>query len=325
MLYDEIKRLMLEEIPVVSQVVLVGTIRSGKNVRSIVSKVLIQICAKIGGIPWKIDSMPLLDKPAMVCGLDVYHAAHLGRKSVVGFCSSFNNSATKYWSKSIVQEKGVEVCVQVQSMLENSLSRFQKTAGVYPHRLIFYRDGLGEKQLHSVAQLEIDQIKAALSTLGLEGKLQFVYIVVCKRINTRLFAQGELKDTFKNPIPGMVVNSHITDPSIREFYLVSNYQRQGMVKPTRYMIFHDSLGTPQDQLELLTYKLCHSYFNVAGAISVPAPVMYAHKLATLVGNRAGGTEPVYARDGSLITSGTSNGLPPDVLPEFDKMQGLYFL
>lgn len=48
-LYDEIKRLLLEEIPVVSQIVLVGTIRAGKNLRSIVSKVLIQICAKIGG------------------------------------------------------------------------------------------------------------------------------------------------------------------------------------------------------------------------------------------------------------------------------------
>jgi hypothetical protein len=40
-LYDEIKRLLLEEISVVSQIVLVGTIRAGKNLRSIVSKVLI--------------------------------------------------------------------------------------------------------------------------------------------------------------------------------------------------------------------------------------------------------------------------------------------
>ena len=40
-LYDEIKKLLLEEIPIVSQVVLVGTIRAGKNIRSIVSKILI--------------------------------------------------------------------------------------------------------------------------------------------------------------------------------------------------------------------------------------------------------------------------------------------
>ena len=112
-LYDEIKRYLLEEVPIVSQVVLVGTIRAGKNLRSIVSKILIQICAKIGGVPWTIDEMPLLDRPAMVCGLDVYHATHLGRKSVLGFCSSFNNSATRYWSKSIIQDVGVEVSMNL--------------------------------------------------------------------------------------------------------------------------------------------------------------------------------------------------------------------
>jgi hypothetical protein len=133
--------------------------------------------------------------------------------------------------------------------------------------------------------------------------------------------------SFKNTIPGTVVNSGITQKSLREFYLVSTYARQGMPKPTRYVLLHDTLNVPQEQFELLTYKLCHSYFNVAGPISVPAPVMYAHKLASLVGNRAGGTEAFYARDGTLITNGTQNGLPPpEVLPEFsDKMQGLYFL
>jgi aubergine-like protein len=94
--------MLLEDIPVVSQVVLTSTINRGKNVRSIVSKVLVQICAKIGGIPWTVDKMPLLDVPSMICGLDVYHATHLGRKSVLGFCASFNNSATKYWSKTAI-------------------------------------------------------------------------------------------------------------------------------------------------------------------------------------------------------------------------------
>jgi aubergine len=110
----------------------------------------------------------------------------------------------------------------------------------------------------------------------------------------------------------MVVNTGITDRDKQEFYLVSCASHQGMVKPTRYTIIHDSLGAPRENLELLTYKLCHSYFNVAGAISVPAPVQYAHKLAGLVGDRAGGSAPVYARDGTMITSGSAPGLPPVV-------------
>ncbi len=101
--------------------------------------------------------------------------------------------------------------------------------------------------------------------------------------------------------------------------------RMGMVKPTKYTVIHDSLGAPRENLELLTYKLCHSYFNVAGAISVPAPVQYAHKLARLVGERANGSAPFFARDGTLITSGTPPGLPPVIHEKFDDHPGLYFL
>ena len=63
---------------------------------------MIQICAKIGGVPWTISEMPLLDRPSMVCGASFYKSPELGRKSILGFCSSFNSSATKYWSKSII-------------------------------------------------------------------------------------------------------------------------------------------------------------------------------------------------------------------------------
>lgn len=40
-LYDDLKRLLLKDLPVPSQVVLTNTIAKGKNVRSICSKILI--------------------------------------------------------------------------------------------------------------------------------------------------------------------------------------------------------------------------------------------------------------------------------------------
>jgi aubergine len=71
-LYDDLKKLLLKDIPVPSQVVLANTISRGKNVRSICSKILIQMCAKIGGEPWAIEKLPYFDLPSMVCGLDIY-------------------------------------------------------------------------------------------------------------------------------------------------------------------------------------------------------------------------------------------------------------
>ena len=36
-------------------------------------------------------------------------------------------------------------------------------------------------------------------------------------------------------------------------------------------------------MQLLTYKMCHLYYNWLGTIRVPAPCQYAHKYAYLVG------------------------------------------
>lgn len=58
--YDDVKKFLLTEFPVPSQVVLVGTIAKGKNLRSIVSKILIQMNAKVGGIPWAVDGLPFM-------------------------------------------------------------------------------------------------------------------------------------------------------------------------------------------------------------------------------------------------------------------------
>lgn len=103
--YDDVKKFLLTEFPVPSQVVLVGTIAKGKNLRSIVSKVLIQMNAKVGGIPWAVDGLPFMQEPTMICGMDVFHSTALGKKSVLAVTASMNQSATTYWSTSVVQDE----------------------------------------------------------------------------------------------------------------------------------------------------------------------------------------------------------------------------
>lgn len=129
-----------------SQVVLAATISKGKNLRSIVNKILIQINAKIGGIPWTVDQLPFMDKPTMVCGMDVFHSTTLGKKSVLALTASINNSATKYFSTSVIQsEIGQEASHTLNQGMTKALESFKKANnGAYPERVIFYRDGVGE-------------------------------------------------------------------------------------------------------------------------------------------------------------------------------------
>ena len=52
------------------------------------------------------------------------------------------------------------------------------------------------------------------------------------------------------------------------------------------MVVYDSICKDANLIQVLTYKLCFTYYNVSGSIKVPAPVQYAHRLANLVGERA---------------------------------------
>ena len=73
--------------PVPTQVVLASTISRGKNLRSIVTKILIQMNAKL----------PFSDKPMMVVGISQFKKR--AQKFAIGMCASMNNSCNKYFSR----------------------------------------------------------------------------------------------------------------------------------------------------------------------------------------------------------------------------------
>jgi len=60
-----------------------------------------------------------------------------------------------------------------------------------------------------------------------------------------------------------------------------------MSTPTRYTVVYDSVGESPEMIELLTYKLCYTYYNVSGSIKEPSAIRYAHRLAALIGERGG--------------------------------------
>lgn len=49
--------------------------------------------------------------------------------------------------------------------------------------------------------------------------------------------------------------------------------------PTHFYVPKNDSTLTKTDLQLLTYSLCHFYFNWAGPIKVPAPCQYAHKIA----------------------------------------------
>lgn len=80
-----------------------------------------------------------------------------------------------------------------------------------------------------------------------------------------------------------------------DFFLVSQQTRQGTVTPIHINIIHDTIGLAAEKVQEITFKLTHLYYNWPGTVRVPAPVQYAHKYASLIGDSVhfGGRKNIF--------------------------------
>ena len=135
--------------------------------------------------------------------------------------------------------------------------------GKYPERIVIYRDGVSDGQIPHVFDVEMPQIRCAISELaGDENQIKLAFVIVTKRVNARFFLRNSPspKDV-QNPAPGTVVDTEVTRRERYDFYLVSQSTRQGTVAPTCYNIIEDNTNWKPNHHQSLAYKLCHLYFN----------------------------------------------------------------
>lgn len=276
--YAAIKKICCAELPIPSQVINARTLNNEAKNRSIVQKIALQMNCKMGGTLWSIK-IPLQN--VMICGIDTYHEIGQKSKSVSAFVASLNSSYTKWFSKAIIQTKNEELAHGLVISLVKSLDAYRKMNNDLPERIIIYRDGVGDGQLKMCENYELAQLKDAckLYLVGYEPK--FTFIVVQKRINTRMYAMTD--NGTDNPNPGAILDNIITRRNLYDFYLVPQSVRQGTATPTHFVVVQDMANFPPDILQQLSYKLCFLYYNWPGTVRVPACCQYAHKMAFLVG------------------------------------------
>ena len=54
---------------------------------------------------------------------------------------------------------------------------------------------------------------------------------------------------------------------------------QGTARPTKYRCLWDDSDMSEDEIEQLTYYLCHMFARCTRSVSYPAPTYYAHLAA----------------------------------------------
>ena len=172
-----------------------------------------------------------------------------------------------------------------------------------------FRDGVSDSQRVSVLTDEVGAIKLAFANAGtyysdfvVPG---LIYTVVNKRTNARFYYEQGGSTT--NPPLGTVIDSKIVDKTGYDYYITPAKANQGSMTPTHFHVIYDDSGRPCDDIQVLSYRMCYSYYNWSGSIRVPAPCQYAHKMAYNYGERS-----------------DKNG-PPLPHPHWQNSRSLYFL
>ncbi|CAB3408659.1 unnamed protein product [Caenorhabditis bovis] len=203
--------------------------------------------------------------------------------SIIGY-SSNAKSNDEYIGDFILSTVGSDsVIIGVEEIVKNSIERYtQSRRGIIPKRLIIYRTGAAEGSFPSILSYEIPLAKAALKERGCE-ETKLIYIVVSKDHSIRLFkdvipGRGS-KATEQNIPPGVVVDSEITHPSCKQFFLNSHTTLQGSAKSPLYSVIYDECNAPMDRLEDITFALCHHHQIVTLTTSLPSPLYIALEYA----------------------------------------------
>ncbi|XP_064461230.1 piwi-like protein 1 [Ornithodoros turicata] len=275
--YDSLKKCACVDMGLPTQVMLGRTLMN-KNLKSVATKVAIQMNCKLGGEAWAVE-IPL--SGTMCVGYDTYHDSRQKGLSAGGFVASLNRMFTRWYSRVGFHQTHQELSSALKTHLALALKEYQNENNTPPERILFFRDGVSDGQLMQVQEWEVMQIEGILNELYPGRVPQLAFVVVTKRIAARFFAVS--RGSYQNPLPGTVIDNAVTRPERYDFYLVSQSVRQGTVAPTHFNVIHDTTSLKPEHMQRLSYKLTHLYFNWPGTIRVPAPCQYAHKLAFLAG------------------------------------------
>jgi len=171
---------------------------------------------------------PVMMKPIMILGADVTHSApsEFKKPSIAAMVGSCNPEASQYFSEVRVQQQGkvMENIEKAEEMVYKLLMRFYNKTNQKPLKIVYYRDGVSEGQFLSVLNHELTAIRKACTKLNPNYEPEVTFLVAQKRHNTRLFTKNP-NDGFgkvKNIPPGTVVDTDITHPTEKDFFLASH-------------------------------------------------------------------------------------------------------
>ncbi|KAG7012021.1 Protein argonaute 16, partial [Cucurbita argyrosperma subsp. argyrosperma] len=228
-----------------------------------ITNVLLKINSKLGGINSLLaiehaPCVPLIkDTPTLILGMDVSHGSP-GRSDVPSIAAVVGSRSWPLISRELLLD-------------------FYKTSnGRKPTQIIVFRDEVSESQFNQVLNIELDQIVKAYQHLGEVNVTKFTVIVGQKNHHTKFFQPGAPE----NVPPGTVVDTKVVHPKNYDFYMCAHAGMIGTSRPAHYHVLLDEIGFSPDDLQNLIHSLSYVYQRSTTALSIAAPICYAHLAAS---------------------------------------------
>ncbi|KAI5323475.1 hypothetical protein L3X38_032547 [Prunus dulcis] len=292
-LYGPWKRKNLAEYGIVTQCIAPTRVND-----QYLTNVLLKINAKLGGLNSLLaveysPSIPVVSKaPTIILGMDVSHGSP-GQSDVPSIAAVVSSRQwpliSRYRASVRTQSPKVEMIDSLYKRISESeddgimrelLLDFYTSSGKQkPDQIIIFRDGVSESQFNQVLNIELDQIIEACKFLDENWNPKFVVIIAQKNHHTKFF-QPPSPD---NVPPGTIIDNKVCHPRNNDFYLCAQAGMIGTTRPTHYHVLLDEVGFSADDLQELVHSLSYVYQRSTTAISVVAPVCYAHLAATQMG------------------------------------------
>lgn len=305
--YAEVKRVGDTVLGIATQCVRMA------NVNTPSAQTLSNLCLKINSKLGGINSILLpqirpavFNEPIIFFGADITHPSvgDTRRPSIAAVVGSVDAHPSRYSTRIRLQHDRGDMILELASMVQELLVDFYKATRFKPIRIIMYRDGLSESQFEPTMQYELRAIRKACITLEEDYQPKITFIAVQKRHHTRLFCRNvDDRNGKSGNIPaGTTVDSDICHPTQYDFYLCSHAGIQGTSRPTRYTVLSDDNDFKADDIQMLTYQLCHTYVRCTRSVSIPAPTYYAHLVAFRARYHLADKEMDMSGEGSMISS-----------------------
>uniref|UniRef100_A0A0Q3V6U0 Uncharacterized protein n=1 Tax=Setaria italica TaxID=4555 RepID=A0A0Q3V6U0_SETIT len=319
-IYGPWKKKNLHEMGIVTQCIA----SSNKMNDQYFTNVLLKINAKLGGMNSKLalehrQMIPVVTQiPTLILGMDVSHGSP-GRADIPSIAAVVGSRCwpliSRYRASVRTQSPKVEMIDSLFKplydgkddgiMRELLLDFYQTSQQRKPKQIIIFRDGVSESQFSQVLNIELNQIIKAYQSMGQGYLPKFTVIIAQKNHHTKLF-QADSPD---NVPPGTVVDSGIVHPRQYDFYMCAHAGPIGTSRPTHYHVLLDEIGFSADNLQKLVLSLSYVYQRSTTAISVVAPICYAHLAAAQMGQFMKFEEFADTSSGSGVNSSSSAAIP----------------